>query len=129
MGRRKIDITRIANKNERCVTFNKRKFGIMKKAYELSLLCDCEIAIIIFNNNNNMLYQFTSTDMDEILLKYTEFSEPHESLTNTNFIAQQNKQKDDGSCKSVDSYVIDEPKVNTITSITQPKQSKMISTT
>jgi len=63
----------------------------MKKAYELSLLCDCEIAIIIFNNNNNMLYQFASTDMDEILLKYTEFSEPHESLTNTNFIAVKSK--------------------------------------
>ena len=30
------------------VTFNKRKFGVMKKAYELSVLCDCEIALIIF---------------------------------------------------------------------------------
>ena len=67
------------------VTFNKRKFGVMKKAYELSVLCDCEIALIIFSSSNK-LYQYASTDMDKILLKYTEYNEPHESLTNKNII-------------------------------------------
>ena len=52
------------------VTFNKRKFGVMKKAYELSVLCDCEIALIIFSSSNK-LYQYASTDMDKVLLKYT----------------------------------------------------------
>lgn len=47
------------------VTFNKRKFGVMKKAYELSVLCDCEIALIIFSSNNK-LYQYASTDMDKV---------------------------------------------------------------
>uniref|UniRef100_A0A8C2PI12 MADS-box domain-containing protein n=1 Tax=Capra hircus TaxID=9925 RepID=A0A8C2PI12_CAPHI len=36
------------------VTFTKRKFGLMKKAYELSVLCDCEIALIIFNSSNKL---------------------------------------------------------------------------
>ena len=67
------------------MTFNKRKFGVMKKAYELSVLCDCEIALIIFSSSNK-LYQYASTDMDKILLKYTEYNEPHESLTNKNII-------------------------------------------
>lgn len=67
------------------VTFNKRKFGVMKKAYELSVLCDCEIALIIFSSSNK-LYQYASTDMDRVLLKYTEYNEPHESLTNKNII-------------------------------------------
>ena len=67
------------------VTFNKRKFGVMKKAYELSVLCDCEIALIIFSSSNK-LYQYASTDMDKVLLKYTEYNEPHESLTNKNII-------------------------------------------
>ena len=67
------------------VTFNKRKFGVMKKAYELSVLCDCEIALIIFSSSNK-LYQYASTDMDNVLLKYTEYNEPHESLTNKNII-------------------------------------------
>ena len=67
------------------VTFTKRKFGLMKKAYELSVLCDCEIALIIFNSANK-LFQYASTDMDKVLLKYTEYNEPHESRTNKDII-------------------------------------------
>uniref|UniRef100_A0A2S2PID5 Myocyte-specific enhancer factor 2 n=1 Tax=Schizaphis graminum TaxID=13262 RepID=A0A2S2PID5_SCHGA len=122
MGRKKINISKITDERNRHVTFNKRKFGVMKKAYELSVLCDCEVAIIIFNKSNK-LYQYASTDMDQVLLKYTEYSEPHESLTNTNIIAQLNRREGPRSSKSVDSCVIDEP--NTIT---QPKQFKVMST-
>ncbi|KPP65523.1 hypothetical protein Z043_116054 [Scleropages formosus] len=67
------------------VTFTKRKFGLMKKAYELSVLCDCEIALIIFNSTNK-LFQYASTDMDKVLLKYTEYNEPHESRTNSDIV-------------------------------------------
>uniref|UniRef100_A0A4W4DN76 MADS-box domain-containing protein n=1 Tax=Electrophorus electricus TaxID=8005 RepID=A0A4W4DN76_ELEEL len=81
MGRKKIQIARIVEERNRQVTFTKRKFGLMKKAYELSVLCDCEIALIIFNSSNK-LFQYASTDMDKVLLKYTEYSEPHESRTN-----------------------------------------------
>jgi hypothetical protein len=41
MGRKKIEIQRIADERNRQVTFAKRKFGLLKKAYELSVLCDC----------------------------------------------------------------------------------------
>lgn len=120
----------------------------MKKAYELSVLCDCEVAIIIFNKNNK-LYQYASTDMDQVLLKYTEYSEPHESLTNNNIIAvksklivhfffylifincilksQQLNRRGGGegprSSKSVDSCTVDETNA-----INQPKQFKVMST-
>lgn len=57
----------------------------MKKAYELSVLCDCEIALIIFNSSNK-LFQYASTDMDKVLLKYTEYNEPHESRTNSDIV-------------------------------------------
>ena len=70
MGRKKITITRISDERNRQVTFTKRKFGLMKKAYELSVLCDCEISLIIFNSQNK-LFQYASTDMDKVLLKYT----------------------------------------------------------
>ncbi|XP_043323390.1 myocyte-specific enhancer factor 2B-like isoform X3 [Cervus elaphus] len=85
MGRKKIQISRILDQRNRQVTFTKRKFGLMKKAYELSVLCDCEIALIIFNSSNR-LFQYASTDMDRVLLKYTEYSEPHESRTNTDIL-------------------------------------------
>lgn len=67
----------------------KRKFGLMKKAYELSVLCDCEIALIIFNSSNK-LFQYASTDMDKVLLKYTEYNEPHESRTNSDIVEVSN---------------------------------------
>jgi len=67
------------------VTFTKRKFGLMKKAYELSVLCDVEIALILFTSSNK-LFQYASTDMDRVLLKYTEYNEPHESRTNNDII-------------------------------------------
>ncbi|XP_071059075.1 myocyte-specific enhancer factor 2B-like [Pseudochaenichthys georgianus] len=53
--------------------------------HTLSVLCDCEIALIIFNSTNR-LFQYASTDMDKVLLKYTEYSEPHESRTNTDIL-------------------------------------------
>ncbi|NXE56839.1 MEF2D factor, partial [Casuarius casuarius] len=82
---KKIQIQRITDERNRQVTFTKRKFGLMKKAYELSVLCDCEIALIIFNHSNK-LFQYASTDMDKVLLKYTEYNEPHESRTNADII-------------------------------------------
>ncbi|XP_072227777.1 myocyte-specific enhancer factor 2C-like isoform X2 [Leuresthes tenuis] len=85
MGRKKIQIARIMDERNRHVTFTKRKFGLMKKAYELSVLCDCEIALIIFNSTNK-LFQYASTDMDKVLLKYTEYNEPHESRTNSDIV-------------------------------------------
>ncbi|CAG8508266.1 4532_t:CDS:2 [Dentiscutata heterogama] len=78
MGRKKIQIKPIKDERNRQVTFLKRKYGLMKKAYELSVLCDCEIALIIFNSNNKLV-QYASTDIDKILLKYTEYNEPHEN--------------------------------------------------
>ncbi|XP_053490847.1 myocyte-specific enhancer factor 2A-like isoform X1 [Ictalurus furcatus] len=96
MGRKKIQITRIVDERNRQVTFTKRKFGLMKKAYELSVLCDCEIALIIFNSSNK-LFQYASTDMDKVLLKYTEYNEPHESRTNSDIVEALNKKEQRGS--------------------------------
>ncbi|XP_015147564.1 myocyte-specific enhancer factor 2A isoform X6 [Gallus gallus] len=107
MGRKKIQITRIMDERNRQVTFTKRKFGLMKKAYELSVLCDCEIALIIFNSSNK-LFQYASTDMDKVLLKYTEYNEPHESRTNSDIVEALNKKEHRG-CDSPDpdtSYVL-----------------------
>eukprot|EP00123_Amoebidium_parasiticum_P006025 comp17079_c0_seq1/m.15833 comp17079_c0_seq1/g.15833 ORF comp17079_c0_seq1/g.15833 comp17079_c0_seq1/m.15833 type:complete len:240 (-) comp17079_c0_seq1:9-728(-) len=100
MGRKKITIQPIVDERNKQVTFTKRKTGLMKKAYELSVLCDCEVALIIFNGNNK-LYQFSSTDIDKILLKYTEYTEPHESKSNEDMMKM--SMKKDGSVEKTDS--------------------------
>ncbi|RLN90684.1 hypothetical protein BBJ28_00010434 [Nothophytophthora sp. Chile5] len=84
MGRKKIQIKRIEDDRNRQVTFAKRKNGIFKKAMELSKLCDCEIALIVFDSNDK-LYQYSSTSVDQILLKYTEYGEPYETKDNTDY--------------------------------------------
>lgn len=76
MGRKRIRIQPIQDDKSRQVTFLKRKYGMMKKAYELSVLCECEVGIIIFNQGK--LVEFCSSDMSDMLLRYTETAEPHE---------------------------------------------------
>nr|KAJ3419978.1 Ribosome-releasing factor 2, mitochondrial [Polyrhizophydium stewartii] len=71
MGRRKIKIERIENSRNCQATYNKRKNGLLKKAYELSILCDCEIGIVIFSRQKKLCV-YSSHDMDKTLLKYTE---------------------------------------------------------
>ncbi|KAI3458217.1 hypothetical protein Pfo_014880 [Paulownia fortunei] len=42
MVRGKVQMKRIENASSRQVTFSKRRNGLLKKAYELSVLCDAE---------------------------------------------------------------------------------------
>nr|POF27209.1 isoform 2 of mads-box protein agl42 [Quercus suber] len=61
MVRGKIQMKRIENATSRQVTFSKRRNGLLKKAYELSVLCDAEVAVIIFSQKGR-LYEFSSTE-------------------------------------------------------------------
>ncbi|XP_038994243.1 MADS-box protein 04g005320-like isoform X2 [Hibiscus syriacus] len=87
MGRGKVELKRIENKINRQVTFAKRRNGLLKKAYELSILCDAEVALIIFSNRGK-LYEFCSTSsMAKILEKYNSYTygalEPGQSEIDT----------------------------------------------
>lgn len=69
MGRRKIEIQPLTDDRNRTVTFVKRKAGLFKKAHELSVLCQVDIAVIIMGNNNRV-YEFSSVDTKELILAY-----------------------------------------------------------
>lgn len=69
MGRGKVVLERIENKVNRQVTFSKRRNGLLKKACELSVLCDVDVALIIFSSRGK-LFEFGSTDMNKILERY-----------------------------------------------------------
>lgn len=60
MVRGKVQMKRIENPTSRQVTFSKRRNGLLKKAYELSVLCDAEVALIVFSQKGR-LYEFSSS--------------------------------------------------------------------
>ncbi|RWR77184.1 developmental protein SEPALLATA 1 [Cinnamomum micranthum f. kanehirae] len=74
MGRGRVELKRIENKINRQVTFAKRRNGLLKKAYELSILCDAEVAVIIFSARGK-LYEFcSSSSIPKILERYQKCS-------------------------------------------------------
>ncbi|XP_022955282.1 MADS-box protein J2-like isoform X1 [Cucurbita moschata] len=70
MGRGRVELKRIENKINRQVTFAKRRNGLLKKAYELSVLCDAEVALIIFSNRGKLFEFSGGSSMTRTLEKY-----------------------------------------------------------
>ncbi|XP_028769047.1 MADS-box protein SOC1 isoform X1 [Neltuma alba] len=70
MVRGKTQMKRIENATSRQVTFSKRRNGLLKKAFELSVLCDAEVALIIFSPRGK-LYEFaSSSSLHETIERY-----------------------------------------------------------
>nr|AHH41528.1 MADS-box transcription factor 1a [Crocus sativus] len=69
MGRGKIEIKRIENTTNRQVTFCKRRNGLLKKAYELSVLCDAEVALIVFSTRGR-LYEYANNSVKGTIDRY-----------------------------------------------------------
>ncbi|KAM5587834.1 agamous-like MADS-box protein MADS1 [Rosa sericea] len=69
LGRGKIEIKRIENTTNRQVTFCKRRNGLLKKAYELSVLCDAEVSLIVFSNRGR-LYEYSNNSVRETIERY-----------------------------------------------------------
>ncbi|KAJ9103843.1 hypothetical protein QFC21_002305 [Naganishia friedmannii] len=89
MGRKKIVIKRLAEDRNRNVTFLKRKAGLMKKAWELSVLCGAEVSVIVFNSAGK-LFEFSSASSVELAIdRYHSYAGPVERRKPEEFIAQQ----------------------------------------
>ncbi|CAD6223157.1 unnamed protein product [Miscanthus lutarioriparius] len=74
MGRGPVQLRRIENKINRQVTFSKRRNGLLKKAHEISVLCDAEVALIVFSTKGK-LYEYSSHSSKEgILGRYQRYS-------------------------------------------------------
>ncbi|KAK3136336.1 hypothetical protein QOZ80_5BG0432030 [Eleusine coracana subsp. coracana] len=69
MGRGRIEIKRIENSTSRQVTFCKRRNGLLKKAYELSVLCDAEVALIVFSSRGR-LYEYANNSVRATIERY-----------------------------------------------------------
>ncbi|XP_059432628.1 agamous-like MADS-box protein AGL104 [Corylus avellana] len=70
MGRVKLPIKRIENTTNRQVTFSKRRNGLVKKAYELSVLCDIDIALIMFSPSGRLTHFSGKRRIEEVFARY-----------------------------------------------------------
>uniref|UniRef100_A0A0E0IF05 MADS-box domain-containing protein n=1 Tax=Oryza nivara TaxID=4536 RepID=A0A0E0IF05_ORYNI len=69
--RGKVELRRIEDRTSRQVRFSKRRSGLFKKAYELSVLCDAQVALLVFSPAGR-LYEFASStsSIDTIFGRY-----------------------------------------------------------
>ncbi|KAB1216810.1 hypothetical protein CJ030_MR4G015424 [Morella rubra] len=74
MGRGRVQLKRIENKINRQVTFSKRRSGLLKKAHEISVLCDAEVALIVFSTKGKLFEYSTDSCMERILERYERYS-------------------------------------------------------
>mmetsp|Transcript_14499 Transcript_14499/g.28967 ORF Transcript_14499/g.28967 Transcript_14499/m.28967 type:complete len:411 (+) Transcript_14499:153-1385(+) len=71
----KVKIERIAADRTRQNTFHKRKLGLIKKAIELSVLCDCDCAVIVrgaptVTCQNGRLMAYCNKDMETMINEF-----------------------------------------------------------
>lgn len=99
MGRKKIEIKTIDDVRVRKVTFNKRKSGLIKKAMELSILCDCEIGLMIATPPpESKVFQYSSTTMPQVIQRLQQHEGPVvESRNNDDYGSLYSRKGDKGS--------------------------------
>ncbi|KAK9050079.1 hypothetical protein SSX86_030952 [Deinandra increscens subsp. villosa] len=89
MGRGKVRLKRIENKINRQVTFCKRRSGLLKKAREISVLCDVDVALIVFSTKGKLAADYaTDSSMGRILQRYEHQSYAERELNGTNHQSQ-----------------------------------------
>ncbi|KAI3417447.1 uncharacterized protein J3R85_014391 [Psidium guajava] len=70
MARGKVQMKRIENQVHRQVTFCKRRAGLLKKAKELSVLCDADIGLFIFSPHGKLFELATKGTMKGLIERY-----------------------------------------------------------
>nr|ALM58835.1 WAG-2c MADS box transcription factor [Aegilops speltoides] len=88
MGRGRIEIKRIENTTNRQVTFCKRRNGLLKKAYELSVLCDAEVALIVFSSRGRP-YEYSNNSVKATIERY---KKANSDTSNSGTVAEVNAQ-------------------------------------
>ncbi|RDY00509.1 Agamous-like MADS-box protein AGL65, partial [Mucuna pruriens] len=75
MGRVKLKIKKLESISNRHVTYSKRKSGIVKKAKELSILCDIDILLLMFSPTGKpTLLQGERSNIEEVIAKFAQLS-------------------------------------------------------
>ncbi|WOL03729.1 hypothetical protein Cni_G12449 [Canna indica] len=71
--RGRVELRRIEDRTSRHASFSKRRSGLFKKAQELAVLCDAEVALVVFSPAGK-LYEFSSvSSLERTMDRYHEF--------------------------------------------------------
>ncbi|KAG8082104.1 hypothetical protein GUJ93_ZPchr0014g47656 [Zizania palustris] len=70
MVRGKVQMRRIENPVHRQVTFCKRRMGLLKKAKDLSVLCDADIGVMVFSPHGKIYDLATNGNMQDLIERY-----------------------------------------------------------
>ncbi|KAK8537592.1 hypothetical protein V6N12_043748 [Hibiscus sabdariffa] len=75
MGRVKLKIKRLESYSNRQVTYSKRRTGILKKAKELSILCDIHIILLMFSPTGKpTLFHGERSSIEEVIAKFAQLT-------------------------------------------------------
>ncbi|BAF10715.1 mADS-box transcription factor 50 [Oryza sativa Japonica Group] len=101
MVRGKTQMKRIENPTSRQVTFSKRRNGLLKKAFELSVLCDAEVALIVFSPRGK-LYEFASASTQKTIERYRTYTKENIGNKTVQQDIEQVKADADGLAKKLE---------------------------
>lgn len=100
MGRSKIRIEKIQDERVRKITFEKRKRGLMKKAIELSILCDTEVFLSFMDTDRKCIIYHSLNQHISYLDKFVlNFDYSRRFICNESFDSDLSIFKDDGDEK------------------------------
>ncbi|CAF2195856.1 hypothetical protein HID58_027613 [Brassica napus] len=106
MVRGKIQLKRIENPVHRQVTFCKRRTGLLKKAKELSVLCDAEIGVVIFSPQGKLFELATKGTMEGVIDKYMKCTGGHRGSSSATFTSQEQFQPPNLDPKDIEVNVL-----------------------
>ncbi|XP_048532771.1 MADS-box transcription factor 51-like isoform X4 [Triticum urartu] len=92
-----VELRRIEDRTSRQVRFSKRRSGLFKKAFELGLLCDAEVALLVFSPAGR-LYEYASSSIEDTYDRYQAFGGAGKNLNEGG--ASTNNDKDPSNIQS-----------------------------
>ncbi|CAD6209309.1 unnamed protein product [Miscanthus lutarioriparius] len=101
MVRGKTQMKRIENPTSRQVTFSKRRNGLLKKAFELSVLCDAEVALVVFSPRGK-LFEFASGSVQKTIERYRTYTKDNVSNKTVQQDIEQVKADAEGLAKKLE---------------------------
>ncbi|KAL9457593.1 hypothetical protein AB3S75_006607 [Citrus x aurantiifolia] len=116
MGRRKLLMQKIDNYPALQVTYTKRRDGIVKKAKELSVLCDTDVGLLMFSPSGKLTKYSSSRRIEDIFLRFI-CDEKQEPLENEDELEKKLIELCERQFDAEEKMSFYQPKVENITTI------------